>query len=511
MIDITEVKAREIEKFTKACTLFLDRLCIGDLRSYGRDLGVARPTVMKKEELTAAIIGILTGKLLPIEVSNQGAPVKNDYVDTRIPEKMQALRQSFMPTLLSQLEMRYRMERAQENKPIFYLRSPSAEEVEKNSYEKPSTNWEINPYEIYRGQVVFVHGDYYVYPLNGIGERVVFLPLELFKMKKLREGDVLSFRAFKNRALGACVTEILTVNSYFSAIPTHRPNFDESVSFCSTEPLRAYKTKKFTSTISKYIDWLQPVCMGQRAIVSAPPKSGKSTLLCEAASSIGGLNENVTTFALLINQPMDVVYAYAKKIPKENLFYTVCGEDPYQHLFMANFALNRAKRMAEGGENVFLAVDSLSELARVYNDVEESAGELLPCGLEQKTLAYVREFFSAAKYLLRGGSLTVLAAIDKDTGDPVDDLLKKELCALANYQISLTDRLVRERIYPAIDYAKSNADKLDKVRSKGEQALDTLIRRELLAKIGDEGIIAALQAAASKRDFVKAMEEAYER
>ncbi len=509
MMDTNETKKREIEKFTKACTLFLDRLCIGDLRSYGRDLGVARPTIMKKEDLTAAIIGILTGRLLPIEVSNQGAPVKNDYVDTRIPEKIQTLRQTFMPNLLSQLEMRYRMERAQENKPVFYLRSPGEEDFTEIFRQKPSTDWEINPYEIYRGQVVFIEGEYYIYPLNGNGEQVVLLSLEFVKMKKLREGDIVSYRAFKNRALGGCATEILTVNNYFSATSPIRPNFDECISFCSTEPLHAYKTKKFTSTSSKFIDWIQPICMGQRALVVAPPKAGKSALLCEIAQSIGCLNEG-STFALLINQPLDVIYAYSEKIPKENLFYTIYGEDAYQHVFMAKFLLNRIKRMVENGENVFLVVDSLSELARVFNDTEESlGGETLPCGLEGKTLDYVKEYFSTAKYLLRGGSLTMLAALDKNTGDPVDDLLEKELCGMANYQISLTDTLAKARIYPAVDYINSYADKQEKVRSKADQALDTIIREELLAKVGNEGIILALQGASSKREFVKAMEEVY--
>ncbi len=473
-------------------------------------MGVARPTVMKKEELTEAIIGILTGRLLPIEVSNQGAPVKNDYVDTRIPEKMQMLRQSFMPRLLAQLEMRYRMERAQENKPIFFLHSPNYERELDIPTQKPSTDWEINPYEIYRGQVVLLGGDYYVFPLNGAWENIVTLSFELATMKKLREGDILSYRAFKNRALGGCVTEILTINSYLSATPPMRPNFDECLSFCSSERLHAYKPKKFAETSLKFIDWLQPICMGQRAYVAAPPKTGKSTLLCEVARAIGGLNEGVTSFALLLNQPMDVLCYYGERLPRENIVYTVYGEEDYQHLFAAKFLLNRAKRMVENGENVFLIVDSLSTLARAFNDSEESVGgETLPCGLEEKTLDYVKEYFSTAKYLLRGGSLTMLAAVDKDTGDPVDDLLVKELGALANYRITLTDALAKERIYPAIDFANSGAEKLEKIRSKGEQALDTLLKGVLLEKLGNEGIVESLSRTGTKREFVKSMEEAY--
>ncbi len=505
-----ETQEKEIERFAKACTLFLDRLCISDLRSYGRDLGVARPTVMKKEELTAAIIGILTGQLLPIDISTQGAPVKNDYVDTRIPEKMEMLRKSFMPNLLQQLEMRYRMERAQETKPVFFLRSPGQDDYEELFRVKPSTHWDIHPYEIYRGQVDSVDGEYYIFPLSGNGEQIVSLSRELLQMKKLREGDIVSYRAFQNRALGGCATEILTVNSYFTDVPPTRPNFDECISFCSTERIQVYKPKKYAASIGKFIDWLLPICMGQRALVVAPPKAGKSSLLREVAQAVGAINEEITTYVLLINQPMDVVYAYSERIPKENLFYTVYGEEPDRHVFMAEFLLKRIKRMVESGKNVFLVVDSLSELARAYNDTEASlGGETFPCGLEEKTLSYIKNYFSAAKYLMRGGALTMLSACGVETGDPVEELLTKELSALANYQITLTDRLAKQRIYPAVDYRQSNAEKMEKLRTKGEQALDTLLREELLEKIGDEGLIAALTNAENKRAFVRILEDAY--
>ncbi len=506
----TETKDKEIEKFTKACTLFLDRLCISDLRSYGRDLGVARPTVMKKEELEEAIIGILTGQLLPIDISAQGAPVKNDYVDARIPEKMEMLRKSFMPNLLQQLEIRYRMERAQENKPIFFLRSPTENEYEELFLEKPSTDWEINPYEIYRGQVERVAGEYYIFPMRGNGEQIVSVSDQLVRMKKLREGDIVSYRAFQNRALGGCATEILTVNAYFGEIPPMRPYFDECISFCSTERIHAYKSKKYPSAACKFIDWLLPICMGQRALLSAPPKAGKSSFLQEVAQAVGSINEGLTTYVLLINQPLDVIYAYSERIPKDNLFFTIYGEEAEKHVFLAEFLLKRIKRMVENGENVFLAVDSLSELAKAYNDTEASlSGQTLSCGLEEKTVAYMQNYFSSAKYLMRGGSLTMLAAVSVGTGDPVDDLLGKELRAVANYQISLTDDLAKAWTYPAVDYKNCGAEQMEKVRSKSEQALDTLLREELIDKIGNQGLVAALNSGATRRDFVKILEERY--
>ncbi len=505
-----ETQDKEIEKFAKACTLFLDRLCISDLRAYGRDLGVARPTVMKKEELTEAIIGILTGQLLPIDISSQGAPVKNDYVDTRIPEKMEMLRKSFMPNLYGQLEMRYRMERAQENKPVFFLRSPKEDDYEEIFRVKPSTKWEINPFEIYRGQVEIVEGEYYIFPLSGNGEQIVSLSVELVQMKRLREGDIVSYRAFQNRALGGCATEILTVNAYFGEIPSMRPNFDDCISFCSTERLHAYKGKKFTSAACKFVDWLQPICMGQCALVVSPPKAGKSTFLKNIAQAVAYSNEGLTTYVLLVNQPMDVIYAYSECIPKDNLFYSIYGEEPDRHVFTAEFLLKRIKRIVENGENVFLVVDSLTELAKAYDDTDASlGGQTLPCGLEEKTETYIKNYFSNAKYLMRGGSLTMFASVSVNTGDPADDFLTKELTSTANYQISLTDSLAKKRIYPAIDYVGCYADKIEKVRSKSEQALHLLLKEELIEKIGNEGLVSALAKGETRRDFVKILEEAY--
>ncbi len=505
-------KTREIEteKFAKACALFLDGLCIGDLRCYGRDLGVARPTAMKKEELTEAIIGILTGRLLPVEISVQGAPVKNDYVDERIPEKVERLKRSFMPSVLEYMEQRYKMERAQENKPVFFLHSPD-EDIDDLRLEIPSTDWDISPYEIYRGQVVRLDANYYIYPLNGILERgAVHLEMELVRQHKLREGDIVSYRAFRNQSLGCSATEILTVNSSFTTPPLSRPNFDECISFCSSERIATYKAKRYDSTSLKFIDWLQPVCMGQRACVLAPPKSGKSSLLREVVQSVGALNEGIRTFALLVNQPIDAVYAYSTYIPKENVLYTTCEESADRHVFLAEFLLKRIKRMVESGENVFLVVDSLTELARAFNETEASlGGATLPCGLEERTVRYIQSYFDTAKYLVRGGSLTMLAAINAETGDPADDVICDALCKSANYRITLTNELVKQRVYPAVDYEKCTAEKMEKVRSKSEQALDELLRGEIRRKIGDAGILLALEKATSRREFVKIMEEAY--
>ncbi len=513
MDDFETTRKLEIERFTRACVLFLDQLCIGDLRAYGRDLGVARPTVMSKEELTDAIIGILTGRLLPVEISRQGAPVKNDYVDKRIPEKIEALRRSFMPGVFEQMEQRYRMEQAEKNKPVFFLRSPEGEEEDAMDAllrKKPDTKWDISPFEIYRGQVEFVDGDYYIYPLSGSDEHVVSVSVELIKGKQVREGDVVSYRAFRNSILGGCATEILTVNSSFAATLPVRVNFDESIGFCSTERLQVYKGKRFDTSASKFIDWLQPICMGQRGCIIAPPKTGKSTFLCDVAAAMQGLHEGMTTFVLLINQPMEVVYAYSSYVPEENLFFTTYGEDAERHIFAAEFVLKRMKRMAENGENVFLVVDSLSELARAFNETDASVGgEMLACGLEQKTLEYVKGYFDTAKYLVRGGSITMLASINAETGDPVDDLLAKELCTIANYKITLADGLAKKRIYPAIDYRACEVERLEKVLTKSELALATLLKKGLIEKIGDEGLITILQDSNSRREFVKKMEEAY--
>ncbi len=511
MDEITSTQEKEIDKFTRACTLYLGGLCIGDLRSYGRDLGVARPTVMKKEELTAAIIGILTGRLMPIEISNQGAPVKNDYVDTRIPEKIETLKRTFMPTVCEQMEIRYRMERAQENKPVFFLRDVNGEEIIEEVLQKPSTDCLVNPFEIYRGQVEIVNGEYYIYPLNCDMERgVVSVTAELALSKRLRAGDVVSYRAYMNRVLGGTATEILTVNSSLSALPPQLARFEDCVSFCSSERISVYKANKYDAASVKFIDWLLPVCMGQRACVVAPPKSGKSLLLQEVARAVKGLNEEIKTYALLINQSMDVIYTYSRFISKENLVYTTCEEGSDRHVFVAEFLLRRLKRMAENGENVFLVVDSLSELARAFNETEASlGGTRFSCGLEEGTIAYIKRYFNSAKYLVRGGSITMLAAINAQTGDPVDELLSKELCAISNYQITLTDRLVKKRIFPALEYVGCNAEKIEKVRSKAEQAFDELLRKEICDKIGDEGIVAALEIATSRRHFLKIMQEIY--
>ncbi len=480
-------KTNKLKEFQLACKGYLFSLGINDLRAYGREIGVARPTTKNKDDLIAEIVAILSGELAPIAISNQGAPVKNNRVDDRILAKIAEIRKTYAID-----------EIGRDEKPLIFFQ-PSSSNAE--------NGWVSKTEKI--GQIHFFEDGYYAISsqCNQKGE-MFFIDDSYIKEFDLREGDIIEFFARKIPGDEVVVDEILTVNGIHATASIRRADFNTAPIYPSKERIRLFDEKNFTAPILKYLEWLMPLSRGKRGCIIAPPKAGKSRVLLQVAQAASVLNPDVEVYALLLEQSPEIIYEYKNKILEERLFYTTYEDSAEKNVLLANFLLNRLKRRAESGKNILLIVDSFSVLARSFNDMEETmGGRILSCGLNQETVRYLRKYFGAARCLEYFGSISILGGVNQSTGNPFDEAVCAEISAQANYEIRLDGELAKKRIYPAVDVLQSSIKDYDVLQDKREEELDAYLRGKILPKIGIEELLHIISRASSYQDFLCEIEK----
>ena len=226
-------------------------------------------------------------------------------------------------------------------------------------------------------------------------------------------------------------------------------------------------------------------------------------MLQELARAALHLNEELSVLVLLVEQSPECVAEYRKIVKKGNLVYSTYDDDVDRQVFVAEFILKRAKRLVECGKDVLLFVDSLNGLAHAYNDTEDSiGGKVLPCGLESKTVRYIKKYFGSARRMEKGGSLTIVGAISTQTGNPADEYLAAELSPQASVEIHLDDELVKRRIFPAINLLKINTKENERMQSDDERYADYLLRNEYLQAKGSESLLRVLANSKTCKELI---------
>jgi transcription termination factor Rho len=227
---------------------------------------------------------------------------------------------------------------------------------------------------------------------------------------------------------------------------------------------------------SRLMDIISPVGKGQRGIIVAPPKAGKTTLLKKVAQNISGNYPNVKLIVLLIDERPEEVTDMQRSINGE-VIYSTFDEEPQNHAKVAQMVLERAKRMVEQGQDVVILLDSITRLARAYNLTINPTGRTLSGGLDPGALIMPKKFFGAARNIEEGGSLTILATALIETGSRMDDMIFEEFKGTGNMEVHLDRRLQERRIFPAIDIYKSGTRKEDLLLTPEEKEVAFTIRR----------------------------------
>ncbi|MCR5009884.1 MAG: transcription termination factor Rho [Clostridia bacterium] len=264
--------------------------------------------------------------------------------------------------------------------------------------------------------------------------------------------------------------------------------------------------EKGSSTLSmRLTDLVAPIGKGQRGLIVAPPKAGKTTLLKQIAKAIEAQDLNVKLIVLLIDERPEEVTDMKESI-KGDVIYSTFDEQPSHHVKVAEMVLERAERLCEHGKDVVILMDSITRLARAYNLVEPPSGRTLSGGLDPAALYKPKKFFGAARNTREGGSITILATALIETGSRMDDMIFEEFKGTGNMELHLDRRLQEKRIFPAININKTGTRREDMLMSPEELEAVWLMRRAVAdwgVEEATEKIVFDLVHTKSNRDFIQ--------
>ena len=336
----------------------------------------------------------------------------------------------------------------------------------------------------------------------------------IIRKNKLRSGDfVLAQIEFPDEGGSQRypgVINVEAVNGLSVEKIENRVQFDKFTSIYPNEQIILESDPKVVS--SRIIDLVSPIGKGQRALVVAPPKAGKTILLKDIANSIEKNAPEVKLIVALIGERPEEVTDMRRSVMGE-VFSSTFDEPVEDHCKTSETALERARRLVESGQDVVLLLDSLTRLGRAYNIAVPSSGKTLSGGMDPYALYPPKKFFGAARNCEEGGSLTIIATALVDTGSRLDDLIYEEFKGTGNMELHLDRSLAERRIWPAINIEKSGTRHEELLQNETTLSKITQIRRIMAAfpsenneKTWTEKIVDGLKAAKSNQDFLDNMQ-----
>lgn len=339
------------------------------------------------------------------------------------------------------------------------------------------------------------------------GEEDIYVSPTQIRRFRLKKGDkILGLtRESKESEKFSPLIYINEINDIKVSELKTRKDFDDLIPIYPNEKYTLETEKNEVST--RIIDFLVPIGKGQRALIVAPPKAGKTSLLRSILKGIEINNPKSKIFVLLIGERPEEV-TEMKRFTKAEVIASTFDELPQNHIRLAEFVLERAKRLVELGEDVVILVDSITRLSRAYNVNTPSSGKTLTGGLDPFALHKPKRFFGSARNVENGGSLTIIATTLVDTGSKMDDMIYEEFKGTGNMEIHLSRKLSELRIFPAIDIYKSGTRKDDLLLTEEEIQSANLIRRKLSNTNTNEimeNLVKNIKKTENNKEFFKAI------
>ncbi len=450
----------------------LENYTLVELRQLAKENGIKNTSKLKKEEL----IQILTDNK---EVE------KNTSSISESSENVQAISRSKKEVESTKLEPS-----VEENKII---------ENNKSSIENNHIQNDTNEgYKLTNADDEIVEGILEVLP-DGYGflrgENYLSTPKDVYispvqiRRFRLDKGDKIKgiARLPKEGEKFPALIYVGEVNGEAPEMAYRRTKFDDLIPIHPNERIRLETTPN--EYAMRIIDLMSPIGKGQRGMIVAPPKVGKTTLLKKIANSITTNHPELELIVLLIDERPEEVTDMKRSI-KGDVIYSTFDELPEHHVKVAEMVLERAKRLTEQKKDVVILLDSITRLARAYNLVIPSSGRTLSGGLDPSALHKPKKFFGAARNIENGGSLTILATALIETGSRMDDVIFEEFKGTGNMEVHLDRKLSEKRIFPAIDINKSGTR-----------------REELLLRPKELEVVFALRKAMSTKPVSEVTEE----
>jgi transcription termination factor Rho len=311
----------------------------------------------------------------------------------------------------------------------------------------------------------------------------VSVPAGLIRQYRLRRGDQLTGTARAGQSGGRngqaknpVLATVGTVNGLPGIPGEERPHFDQLTPVYPDERIRLEAGS--ASATARIIDLVAPIGKGQRGLIVAPPKAGKTILLKTIANAITAGHPDVHLMMVLVGERPEEVTDLRRSIDGEVIWSTF-DRSPQDHIGVAELAIERAKRLVEAGRDVVVLLDSITRLARAYNLAAPASSRILAGGVATSALQPPRTFLGAARNVEGGGSLTILSTALVDTGSRMDDVFFEEFKGTGNHELRLRRDLAEKRLYPAVDVAASGARRDDLLLDPDEYEAITRLRRGL--------------------------------
>jgi transcription termination factor Rho len=305
---------------------------------------------------------------------------------------------------------------------------------------------------------------------------------------------------------------------YFALIKVEAVNFEhpdiarEKIFFDNLTPLYPQERIKLevpTNVSSRVLDIICPIGKGQRGLIVAPPRTGKTMLLQSLANSISTNHPEITLIVLLIDERPEEVTDMQRTVKGEVISSTF-DEPAQRHVQVAEMVIEKAKRLVEHKRDVVILLDSITRLARAYNTIVPPSGKVLSGGVDSNALQRPKRFFGAARNIEEGGSLTIMATALIDTGSRMDDVIFEEFKGTGNMEVHLDRKLSDKRVFPAIDLNKSGTRKEELLLDKNELNRVWVLRKVLspLSTVeGMELLIDKLDKTKTNADFLNMMSQ----
>jgi transcription termination factor Rho len=306
----------------------------------------------------------------------------------------------------------------------------------------------------------------------------IYISPSQIKRFGLRKGDTVGgyVRPPKNDEKYYALLQIKSVNGEDPEKIRNRPLFDNLTPLYPQEQIVLETTREEIST--RVIDLLTPLGKGQRALINAAPRTGKTVLLQKIANAITKNYPDIKLIALLIDERPEEVTDMMRSVKCEVISSTF-DEPADRHVQVAEMVLEKAKRLVEHGYDVVILLDSITRLARAYNTITPSSGRVLSGGLDATALQRPKRFFGSARKVEEGGSLTIIATALVETGSRMDDVIFEEFKGTGNMELRLDRKLSERRIFPSIDIKQSGTRKEELLLTKEELRKQLILRRTL--------------------------------
>ena len=301
---------------------------------------------------------------------------------------------------------------------------------------------------------------------------------------------------------------VLTVNGDEPGVAIKRPDFEDLTPVFPYERLRLEKGSK--GLAMRLIDLVAPIGKGQRGLIVAPPKAGKTVLLKNVANAIEENYPEVELIVLLVDERPEEVTDMKRSLKGGEVIYSTFDELPAHHVKVAEMVLARAQRLVEHGKDVVILLDSITRLARAYNMVVPSSGRTLSGGLDPGALHRPKKFFGAARKMEEGGSITILATALVETGSRMDDVIFEEFKGTGNMELHLDRKLSEKRIFPALNLNKSGTRREDLLMEQEELEAIWAMRRAMSSKNPQEvteEIVENLARTKTNKDFIQVIKK----